>query len=54
LYVIFCPIEGEEAHAFDDCIVLWVFSCAVDYVCDLVEGEPFDILDVVLFTCAMI
>lgn len=54
LYVIFRPIEGEETHAFDDGIVLRVSSRAVNYVCDLVKGEPFDILDGVISTWAMI
>lgn len=40
----FGPIEGEEAHALDGGIVLALPACAVDYVCDLVEGEPFDVL----------
>jgi hypothetical protein len=44
LNVSFSPVEGEEAHAFDDGVVVGVAARAVDYVGDLVEGEPFDIL----------
>ena len=33
-----CPVEGEKAHALNDCVVIRVPSRAVNYVGDLVEG----------------
>ena len=53
LYAIFGPIEGEEAHAFYGSIVVTVSSSAVDDMCDLIESEPFDILNSVGKTWAM-
>lgn len=44
LDVCFGPVEGQEAHAFDGGVVLALAACAVDYMRDLVEGQPFDIL----------
>lgn len=54
LYVVFGPVEGEEAHAFDGGVVGAVSACAVDDVGDLVEGEPLDILLGSWGTCAII
>ena len=38
LYIGLCPVKGEKAHALDDCVIMRVSTCAVNYVCDLVEG----------------
>ena len=38
LWVVFGPIEGEEAHAFDGGIILAVSACAIDDMCDLIES----------------
>jgi hypothetical protein len=32
------PIEGKEAHALDGGIILALTPCAVDYMCNLIEG----------------
>lgn len=53
LYVVFCPVKGKEAHAFDGCIVRAVSACAVDDMCDLIECEPLDVLVEGTVTCAM-
>lgn len=44
LYIIFCPVEGEKAHAFDSSVVGAVPACTVDDVGDLIECEPLDVL----------
>ena len=36
LYVGLSPIEGEEAHALDNSIIIGVSSCAIDDMRDLV------------------
>jgi hypothetical protein len=48
-----CPVKSEKAHAFDGGVVMGMFSCAIDYMCDLIEGEPFDILLEGIKTCAI-
>ena len=50
LEVVFCPVEGEEGHAFDCAVVGTVFSCAIDDVADLIEGQPFNVLSAWLRT----
>ena len=50
---VFVPIEGEEAHALDDCVVLAVSACAVYYVRHLVQRQPLDVLSTPLPTCAI-
>lgn len=53
LDVVFGPVEGEEAHALDDWTVGGMPACAIYYMCDLVESEPFDVLNGAKGTCAM-
>ena len=50
----FAPIEGEEAHALDYCIVLAVTAGTIYNMGDVVEAEPLDILRGECATCAMI
>lgn len=53
LDVCFCPVEGEEAHAFNGGVVGTVPTRAVDYVRDLVECQPLDVLSRRSYTCAI-
>ena len=53
LYIVFCPVEGEEAHALDGGVVRTVPACAVDDMGDLIECEPLDVLAEGTVTCAM-
>ncbi len=53
LDVCFGPVEGEEAHALDGGVVGTVPTRAVDYVRDLVERQPLDVLPRGSFTCAI-
>ena len=38
LNIVFCPIEGEKAHAFDGSIVLTMSACTINNMSNLVEG----------------
>ena len=54
LDIVLCPVEGEEAHAFDGGVVVGLSACAVDDVRDLVESKPLNILFIFVHTCAII
>ena len=45
LNIVFCPIEGEKAHAFNSGIILTMSACTINDMSDLVEGQPFNVLD---------
>jgi hypothetical protein len=53
LYVVFGPVEGEEAHALDSGVVGTVPACTVDNMGDLIECEPLDVLLRLCSTCAI-
>ena len=45
LNTILGPVKSEKAHPLHSCIIVTMPARAVDDMGDLVEGEPFDVLN---------
>lgn len=54
LDVGFGPIESKEAHSSNGSVILWLSACAIDYVSNLIQGQPFYVLRRVENTWAII
>jgi hypothetical protein len=50
LNIILCPVECQKTHSFDSGIILAVSSCAIDHMSNLIEHQPFHILNTKLNT----
>lgn len=48
------PIESKEAHSSNSSVILWLPTCAIDYVGNLIQGQPFYVLRRVKNTWAII
>ena len=53
LYVVFAPVEGEEAHALDSGVIATVSSGTIDHMRHLIQSQPFYVLTQPRPTCAI-